>query len=194
MADIQVIKNSAEAQNLFLDLVKNATAEILLIVPSINALIRQEKVGAIQLLKEEADAHNVKVSILMPNHNIDEQTVQHLKQLSPNYIDIRFIQQVSDTKATILVVDRKISLVMEIRDDSKTTFVGAIGLSTYSNSKAGVLSYVSIFENLWIQTELYEDIKKNTREIKCSRQDAARVYQHRGSRITNAYPAHTYLF
>ena len=49
---------------------------------------------------------------------------------------------------------------MEIRDDSKTTFVEAIGLSTYSNSKAGVLSYVSIFENLWIQTELYEDIKK----------------------------------
>ena len=165
LADIEVIKNPAEAQNLYLNLVKNATAEIFLIVPSINALIRQEKMGAIQLLKEAADDHNVKVSILMPNRNIDEQTVQHLKQLSPNYIAIRFIQQVSDTKATILVVDRKISLVMEIRDDSKTTFVGAIGLSTYSNSKAGVLSYVCIFENLWIQTELYEDIKKTHEKL-----------------------------
>jgi hypothetical protein len=37
---------------------------------------------------------------------------------------------------------------MELRDDSKTTFVEAIGLSTYSNSKTGVLSYVAIFENL----------------------------------------------
>jgi len=49
---------------------------------------------------------------------------------------------------------------MELRDDSKTTFDEAIGLSTYSNSKGGVLSYVAIFENLWKQTELYEDIKK----------------------------------
>ena len=54
----------------------------------------------------------------------------------------------SETKATILVVDRKASLVMELRDDTKTTFDEAIGLSTYSNSKAGVLSYVAIFENL----------------------------------------------
>ena len=51
LADIEVIKNPAEAQNLYLNLVKNATAEIFLIVPSINALIRQEKMGAIQLLK-----------------------------------------------------------------------------------------------------------------------------------------------
>jgi signal transduction histidine kinase len=44
------------------------------------------------------------------------------------------------------------------------TFDDAIGLSTYSNSKAGVLSYVSIFENLWLQTELYQQIKEsNTR-------------------------------
>jgi len=54
-------------------------------------------------------------------------------------IDIRYIEQMSETKATILVVDRKISLVMELKDDTKSTFHDAIGLSTYSNSKAGVL-------------------------------------------------------
>ncbi len=50
---------------------------------------------------------------------------------------------------------------MELRDDTKETFHEAIGLSTYSNSKAGVLSYVSIFENLWEQTELYQQLKKS---------------------------------
>jgi two-component system sensor histidine kinase VicK len=58
-----------------------------------------------------------------------------------------------------LIADRKVSLVIELRDDSKSTFYEAIGLSTYSSSKPGVLSYVSIFENLWIQTELYEQLK-----------------------------------
>ena len=53
---------------------------------------------------------------------------------------------------------------MEIRDDLKTTFNEAIGLSTYSNSKAGVLSYLSLIENLWQQSELYQQIKEsNTR-------------------------------
>ena len=83
-----------------------------------------------------------------------------MKQYCPgNIVDVRYIEQMSETKATILVVDRKASLVMELRDDSKTTFVEAIGLSTYSNSKAGVLSYVAIFENLWVQSDLYTQLK-----------------------------------
>jgi two-component system, OmpR family, sensor histidine kinase VicK len=75
-------------------------------------------------------------------------------------IDVRYTEQTSGTMATILVVDRKVSLVMELRDNSKTTFDEAIGLSTYSNSKAGVLSYVAIFENLWALTELYKQVKE----------------------------------
>src|SRR5919205_3463656 len=55
---------------------------------------------------------------------------------------------------------------MEIKDDSKTTFAEAIGLSTYSNSKAGVLSYVSLFENLWKQSELYEQLMKAHEQLK----------------------------
>jgi len=72
----------------------------------------------------------------------------------------------SDTKATILVIDRKVSLVMEIRDDSKATFIEAIGLSTYSNSKAGVASYIAIFENLWKQAELYEQLEVAYEQVK----------------------------
>ena len=88
-----------------------------------------------------------------------------MRELHSNF-HVRYIEQTSGTHATFLVVDGKFSLVMEIRDDSKTTFDEAIGLSTYSNSNAGVLSYVAIFENLWKQTELYEDIKKAHEQLK----------------------------
>src|SRR5215467_7626071 len=81
-------------------------------------------------------------------------------------IDVRYTEQTSGTMATILVVDRKVSLVMELRDDSKATFDKAIGLSTYSNSKAGVLSYVGIFENLWVLTELYKQVKEANERLK----------------------------
>jgi signal transduction histidine kinase len=161
LADIEVIPSSARAQELYLDIVKSASEEVLWIFPTTNAFVRQEKIGAIQLAKEVAKKRYVRVRILIPHNSLIQQKILQLKQhcYPNNIIDARYIAQMSETKATILVIDRKASLVMEIKDDSKTTFVEAIGLSTYSNSKAGVSSYVAIFENLWKQSELYEQLK-----------------------------------
>jgi two-component system, OmpR family, sensor histidine kinase VicK len=157
---IEVVPSSVKAQEIYRNIVKSAAQEILWIFPTANAFIRQDKIGAIKLAKQVAKERNVKVRILVPENSLIEQKVQKLKEYSP-VIDVRCIEQMSETKATILVVDRKASLVMELRDDSKSTFIEAIGLSTYSNSKAGVLSYVAIFENLWIQSDLYEKLKIN---------------------------------
>jgi two-component system sensor histidine kinase VicK len=162
LADIEVIPSSARTQEIYLNIVKSAAEEILWIFPTTNAFIRQDKIGAIQLGKEAAKERNVKVRILAPANSLIEQKVQQLKQYCPDeVVGVRYIEQMSETKATILVVDRKESLVMELRDDSKSTFYEAIGLSTYSNSRAGVLSYVAIFENLWKQSELYEQLKNH---------------------------------
>ena len=162
---IEVIESSSKAKDVYLDIVKAATEEIMLILPTDNAYIRQEKIGAIQLAKEATKGHNVKVRILMPTLKLAEEAADILDQTSDYHINVRYIEQMPGTEATILVVDRKVSLVMEIRDDSKGTFDEAIGLSTYSNSRAGVLSYVSIFENLWKQTELYEKVKHTNEQL-----------------------------
>ena len=157
-ADVEVIPMSPRAKDLYLNLVKKAEKEVIIMFPTTNAFIRQKNIGVIQF-SEEAAQRDVKVRILMPSHKSTEDIVRHLKENYAERIDIRYIEKTSDTKATILVVDRKVSLVMELRDDSKRTFDEAIGLSTYSNSRPGVLSYVSIFESLWKQTELYEQLK-----------------------------------
>ena len=56
-------------------------------------------------------------------------------------------------------------MTVELKDDSKKTSEeeeeeeeeeDAVGLATYSNSDSTVLTYVSIFENLWIQTRLHK--------------------------------------
>ena len=156
VADIEVIHSSSKAKDLYLKTVKSAVEEILLILPTINAFMRQEDIGAVQLAQKAAKERDVKVRLLMPAIRVEDK-VQILKE--HKNIGVRHIEQMSETKATILIVDRKASLVIEIRDDTKQTFLEAIGLSTYSNSKAGVLSYIAIFDNLWRQTELYEQLK-----------------------------------
>ena len=168
---IEIIQDPARAQEIYLNIIKDAAEEILLIFPTTNAFVRQDIIGAIRLAEQAARECNVKVRILMPSHSLTELTLRKLRQrqqqkknLTSN-IDIRYIEQISDAKATILIIDKKISLVMEIKDDTKNTFYEAIGLSTYSNSKAGVLSFVSIFENLWIQTDLYQQVKETNKRL-----------------------------
>ncbi len=168
-SNIEVIQNPDRTEELYWDTVKSAEKEILLILPTANAFIRQEKMGIIKYLAETTKSRDIQVRILMPQVNlshhphhfaIEESNPLHQQQDNPiGSLNIRYLQQLSDTKATILIADRKASLVIEVRDDSKSTFYEAIGLAIYSNSKPGVLSYVSIFENLWIQTELYEQLK-----------------------------------
>lgn len=158
---IEVIPNSNKAREMYLKLIKNAEKEIILMFPTINAFNRQERMGVFELFK----GLDIKVRILVPTHKSTYQKLQNLRELYSNF-HVRYIEQTSGTHATFLVVDGKFSLVMEIRDDSKTTFDEAIGLSTYSNSHAGVLSYVAIFENLWKQTELYEELKLHAKAQK----------------------------
>jgi signal transduction histidine kinase len=50
-------------------------------------------------------------------------------------------------------------LSAELKSDSKETTLEAIGLTTYSNSRATVLSYASIFESLWKITEFAENLR-----------------------------------
>ncbi|MFL6324456.1 MAG: ATP-binding protein [Nitrososphaeraceae archaeon] len=167
LAGIEVIPSSARAQDVYLDIIKSASEEILWIFPTINAFLRQDKMSAIPLAMQAVRERNVKVKILVPANSIVQQKIRHIKEYcTSDLIDVRYIEQMSGTKATILIVDRKDSMVMELKDDSKTTFAEAIGLSTYSNSKAGVLSYVSIFENLWKQSELYEQLMKAHEQLK----------------------------
>ncbi len=166
LADIEVIPNAARARELYLDALKKAQKDIIIFFPTTNAFLRQHKMGVVQLAKEASEQRNVRIRILMPRDELTKQLAYSLTERTysnNNNIDLRYIKQTRlNTHATILIVDEEVSLVMEIRDDSKSTFDEAIGLSIYSNSRAGVLSFVSIFENLWLQTELYDQIRESS--------------------------------
>jgi two-component system, OmpR family, sensor histidine kinase VicK len=154
---IAVIYDARQALELYQSLIMSAEKEIKIVFPTANALIRQDKAGILFLLREAAAVKKeCQVKILMPN----DESIRNFKQ-DDSGISTRFIEQEESGKATILIVDNRAYLMMELKDDHKKTFHEAIGLSTYSNSKAGVLSYVSMFESLWKQTELYEELKNN---------------------------------
>jgi signal transduction histidine kinase len=162
LGTMEIITDPCEAQKIERILLASAKQEILLIYSTVNAFYIQDSVGITQFLSQLAE-NGVKVRLIAATNPSINNAIQDLK-LNSN-ISIRDIEPNATTTTIIkfkcLVVDKKYSLVMELRDDSKESFVSAIGLSTYSNSAPTVLSYVSIFETLWRQTEVNQQLKQS---------------------------------
>ena len=177
LGSTEVVLVPLRMQELFMDLVKSAKQEMLLILPTTNAFLREYKLGIIQLLKQESvSEHNINVRILTPTNDAIEEilknitlttTIDEQKKENENFVirRIDLATEIAVSTVTIGVADRQISLVIEKTDDTKENFIDAVGLATYSTSKPTVSSYVSIFENLWAQTELYRQLKESNQQI-----------------------------
>ena len=180
LGNTELIHNTKKILDLFLSMIRSAKGEILLMLPTINAFLREERIGAIKLLETLATEHDVNVRIITPTNDVIEKILQDIeaeaarkeekiknkkkKGLVVQRSNIQF-KETSMTTVTILVVDKKESLAIEKTDDSKESFVDAIGLSTYSNSGPTVMSYVSMFEILWRQASLYEELSEANEQL-----------------------------
>jgi two-component system, OmpR family, sensor histidine kinase VicK len=168
---IETITDPIRIQNLYLNLIKTSLTEIMLIIPTTNAIYRQADIGILHLLKEIATNNNndnnndnVNIRILtspINDYHVAEEQKIHKILLDSFHTQIRNIETASTTKSTIIIIDRKESLVIEVKDDSKDTFIDSIGFATYSNSRATVLSYTSIFESFWKQSDLVKKLKES---------------------------------
>jgi signal transduction histidine kinase len=169
-----VIQDPQSIQKLFIDMVKSAKSEILLVLPTVNTFLREHRLGVIQLLEQAATEQGVAVRILAPTNTLIENIVKKVMTASEQQqegekkgnFDLRSINTPLEKTAavstvSIVVVDKKESLVFEKKDDTKENFIEAVGLATYSNSKPTVISYISIFESLWEQVQLYQQLKSH---------------------------------
>ncbi len=162
---IEIIQNPRESIKLAYDLIQSAEKEVLRIFPSIHAFRRQTRMGIMHLFKEVVE-HGIKVRILI---HADENQIRHLKNeimLVFPEIELRAIDMSLNTSIGIVIVDKKESLIIETRDDAKDNSYDASGLAAYSNSKYIALSYASIFESLWIQAELFKQLKETNEQLK----------------------------
>jgi two-component system, OmpR family, sensor histidine kinase VicK len=153
---IEIIHDTNEASQLAQKLVSAAKNEVLIVFSTSNAFIRQVNAGGGQIIIKVANSRDVNVVILTPMNEVAKLIAKDLESRSTN-IQIRAINPSSRFTVSVVVVDRKFSMAVEPRDDSKSTPQEAIGTSIYSTSKPTVLSYVSMFESLLKLTELYEE-------------------------------------
>ena len=160
---IDIIENPAEIQKRYHDLVASATQQILLFLPTTTAYTREEKIGIFESL-EKAVARGANIRILLPTDKEIEEKIEQKIKLKKG-IEIRKMKTsiTTEARSKILIVDNRTYLMVELKDNSKETFVEAVGSAIISNSKSTVLSYVTMFDSLWRQAELYEKLEAHDR-------------------------------
>ena len=160
---IDIIQNPFEIQKRYQALVASAREHILLFLPTTTAYRREEKIGIFESL-EDAVARGANIRILLPTDKEIEEKIQQKLKIKKGF-EIRKIKTTDTTEARskILIVDNSTYLMVELKDNTKETFVEAVGSAIISNSKSTILSYITVFDSLWIQAELYEKLEAHDR-------------------------------
>jgi two-component system sensor histidine kinase VicK len=157
-ANIEIIQNPKEAIKRAWSYVKTSRSDVSVVFPTANAFRRQKDMGLLRLLKEATEQRGVRVRILIPASEQIMHTINEAMDICP-LVDFRIAEGNLQTQITLVLIDNEHCMIVELKDDTRDSSYNAAGLSTYSNSKSIILSYASIFEILWKQNELYEQLK-----------------------------------
>ena len=158
---INVIQNANSIQNLYLDMVRTAEKEVSLLLPTTSAFVREKKMGLVRSL-EDAARRGVVVHVLTPSETTVVRESFGFENIEVRRIRSKRKNETSDEPRTkILIVDAKEYLVVELKDDSKETFVEAVRLAIYSTTQSTVKAYLTLFESLWEQSELYDRLEEH---------------------------------
>ena len=158
LTDIEIIRNPKEGIDRAWGYVEKSKYEILSIFATPNTFRRQVNMGLLRLLKDATEQRHVQVRILIQGDKQIKDTIDQAAKVCP-LVDFRVAEENMQTRITIVLIDKKDCMIVELRDDTKDSSYYAAGLATYSNSKSIISSYASIFESLWKQNELYEQLK-----------------------------------
>ena len=160
----EIIKDPVQVQELGSKLAWSSETEILALFSTSNAFHRQERMGMLTKLQEMRKNNNkLKIRILAPYDD-------HINKISKTFRDewniiIMNLGEALRIRASILLVDRKFLLYVELKDDTKDTSYEAMGLTLYSSIRSTVISYVTIFETMWKQEELYQQLTEMKKQV-----------------------------
>jgi signal transduction histidine kinase len=149
----EVINEKNKAAELLLSLSKLAKEEVLFLLPNDKALVRMKKLGVLGAL-QKASLEGVDVRLICPVTEANCEIVERLTVES----QIKFVKG-NESQSGIIIIDSSRFISAELVNPSSETFLEAIGIVLYSNSKRSTSMLRSFFNSLWNQAELYRRLE-----------------------------------
>ena len=118
LAEIEIIRNPREAIKHAWKIIDSAKEEVSLMFSTTTALRRQIKAGGLQVLRRAALQNKANIRILVPTEENLLETLSKVKSAC-SLINLRIMEESLKTKITIILVDRKECLIVELKDYTK---------------------------------------------------------------------------
>ena len=151
---LETINDPQETKKILFNLLYSAIYEILVLYSTANSFYRAENEGILHALKEAVN-RGVNVRLLVPgDDDIKKEIMEKNLKEKRKQIHTQYIRKPLQTNIVTIIIDQTISLSVEINDDNKNEFTQSSGSAVFSNIDSTVSSCASMFERLWIQSEL----------------------------------------
>lgn len=168
---VQIIEEPDKIIQVAYEMIRLAKKEVLIMFSTANAFKRQISTGGPELLREVTSTKkDLEIRILTPaDQDVEISSVVLGTKL--NNVNVRNMETTLQTKVTVVVVDRRLSLAVELKDDSQDDINKALRSAVYSNTKSAAISYVAIFESLWKQVEQIDQVNSLCKQLKDQQTD-----------------------
>jgi hypothetical protein len=151
---LEVITDHQKASQILVDLAKSVKKEALFLLPNDKAMLRVDRLGIIDYLIL-ATRHGAEVKIICP---LSSKTTDIVKRIYDNTAHGIKILNGADSLYGTFIVDSEKFFRAELRKPNAAEFSDAIGFTIYSNSRRSAESFKSIFELLWNERTLTEQL------------------------------------
>ena len=150
-----VITDNEKASQILIDMTKSVRKKALIFLPNDKALVRIDRLGIIDTLLR-ASRNGAEVKIISP---LSEENSEIQRKILENAPDIRMLDG-NFSPYGMYIIDHEKFLRAELKKPKADKFSDAIGLVVYSNRRTTVDSFESVFELLWNERILVEELRK----------------------------------
>ena len=176
---VEVINDSLKARDIYFNILNSTTKELWLFISSsmipliknenkffsiIKSLCKNDKIQINILSNSKAEIDILSKQI---NKTIisDESTSSNIKIRALEKKEVQ--EEFKSLETTVIaIVDKKLSIVIDLKSNNMNSFTNSITFSIYSNNKTFVSSYISIFESLWKYINLFLKFKDINKKLK----------------------------
>ena len=156
-SNVEIIQNAHESMKAAWQMARSAK-EVLMLFSTPQAFVRQVNSDKAEEMKEILGNSQVKEKLLVPEDERIDPIMEEVKSALPN-VELRTMNKSLKTKISILVIDRTRTMVFETKDDSIDDLYESLGITAFTESRSLGESFATIFDGIWKQTELYEQLE-----------------------------------
>lgn len=151
-----VINDRYKASRILVELANSVTNEALILLPNDKSMLRLDRLKVFDYVIKASQENAAEVKIICPLSKVNFDIVKRISEDAPH---IKVLNG-NNLPYGMFIVDGHKFFRAELRDPNAEELSEAIGFTIYSNSIRSVDSFKSIFDLLWSERLLNEELKR----------------------------------